>query len=191
MSAPTCGSTATVTGKPCRAPAGRGTDHPGRGRCYRHEEGFLASIRHPMKRAFLRLIAKRPNITWAAEQIGMDRDNHYNWMKADPYYPDAFESAKEAGIDHLEERGLGWVEAVDSPDKVSPAIAKVWQFLLQVHRYKPTLQVETVDTDKIIDALRRAGDREGLERIAAGESPTAVLHSRLGLLGLGEETDEP
>lgn len=57
----TCRAHARTSGKPCRQPAGHGTDHPGEGRCKLH--GGASPIRHGRystvkRKAIAELIAK-------------------------------------------------------------------------------------------------------------------------------------
>ncbi len=66
------------------------------------EESAFGKIRHPKKRTFLAAIANTANIVRAAEIAGIDRDNHYLWMKKDPEYAAAFEIAWKRGADVLE-----------------------------------------------------------------------------------------
>ena len=62
----------------------------------------FGKIRHPKKRAFLAAVANTANVLRAAEIAGMDRDNHYLWLKKDPAYAAAFEIAWQRGTDALE-----------------------------------------------------------------------------------------
>ncbi len=63
---------------------------------------LFGKIRHPKKRAFLAAMANTANVLRAAEIAGMDRDNHYLWLKKDPAYAAAFEVAWQRGTDALE-----------------------------------------------------------------------------------------
>lgn len=62
----------------------------------------FGKIRHPKKRAFLAAMANTANVLRAAEIAGIDRDNHYLWLKKDPDYATAFEIARGRGADALE-----------------------------------------------------------------------------------------
>jgi hypothetical protein len=62
----------------------------------------FGKIRHPKKRAFLAAVANTANVVRAAEIAGVDRDNHYLWLKKDPDYAEAFEIAWQRGADVLE-----------------------------------------------------------------------------------------
>ncbi len=66
----------------------------------------IGGIRHPKKRAFLAAIARTCNIVRAAEIVGMDRDNHYLWLKKDKAYKSAFAEAYERGLDVLESEAV-------------------------------------------------------------------------------------
>lgn len=66
------------------------------------EESEFGKIRHPKKRAFLAAIANTASIVRAPEIVGIDRDNHYIWLKKDPEYAAAFEIAWKRGADGLE-----------------------------------------------------------------------------------------
>jgi hypothetical protein len=59
-------------------------------------------IRHPKKRAFLAAMANTASVLSAAEMAGVDRTNHYLWLKKDPDYAEAFEIARMRGADVLE-----------------------------------------------------------------------------------------
>ena len=59
----------------------------------------FGKIRHPKKRAFLAAMANTANVLRAAEIAGIDRDNHYIWLKKDPDYAAAYEIACKRGVD--------------------------------------------------------------------------------------------
>ncbi len=69
-------------------------------------------VRH-RKKAFLAAFADCGSITEAAERIGMDRTNHYVWLKSQEYRAD-FEHAREQAIQHLED--IAMQRAKDSSD---------------------------------------------------------------------------
>jgi hypothetical protein len=62
----------------------------------------FGGIRHPKKRAFLQAVARTCSIVRAAAIVGIDRDNHYLWLKKDQAYAEAFTVAWERGLDFLE-----------------------------------------------------------------------------------------
>lgn len=62
----------------------------------------FGKIRHKGKRAFLRGIANTANVLKASKLAGMDRDNHYLWLKHDPDYREAFNIAWDMAVDALE-----------------------------------------------------------------------------------------
>ncbi len=55
------------------------------------------------KKAFLTAFSECGNISQAAELAGIDRKNHYNWLKDDPDYPDQFYDADQKACDKLEQ----------------------------------------------------------------------------------------
>jgi hypothetical protein len=61
----------------------------------------LGKVRQPKRRAFLAALARTCNICRAAKAAGIDRDNHYLWMR-EPDYAAAFRVAWERGVDFLE-----------------------------------------------------------------------------------------
>jgi hypothetical protein len=68
------------------------------------------------KKAFLAAYIENGNITRAAEIAEIERQNHYNWINEDPNYVKAFEYAKEAAADRLEQEARRRaVEGVDKP----------------------------------------------------------------------------
>ncbi|WP_207706576.1 hypothetical protein [Desulfallas thermosapovorans] len=68
------------------------------------------------KRAFLAAFAEVGNITRAAEIAGIDRKNHYDWMKNDPDYPELFYEADQQACDRLEQEARRRaVEGVQKP----------------------------------------------------------------------------
>jgi hypothetical protein len=60
--------------------------------------GYLTNY----NRAFLAAMANTANVVRAAAIAGVDRDNHYLWLKKDPDYAPAFEIAWQRGVDVLE-----------------------------------------------------------------------------------------
>ena len=62
----------------------------------------VGKIRHPKKRAFLAAMSNTANVLRAAQIAGVDRDNHYLWLKKDSEYAAAFEIAWQRGMDALE-----------------------------------------------------------------------------------------
>ena len=70
--------------------------------CEIRKPNAFGEIRHPKKRAFLAAMANTANVVRAAAIAGVDRDNHYLWLKKDPDYAAAFEIAWKRGVDVLE-----------------------------------------------------------------------------------------
>jgi hypothetical protein len=65
-------------------------------------EDLFRNIAHRKKRAFLAAYSELGTVTHAADAAGIDRRSHSNWMHSDPGYRDAFESAGEMAVQHLE-----------------------------------------------------------------------------------------
>jgi hypothetical protein len=53
------------------------------------------------KAAFLKAFARVGNVSAAARMVGIDRDDHYKWMKDDDEYQEAFQSAMGEAVDEL------------------------------------------------------------------------------------------
>lgn len=66
---------------------------------------WLGEIRQPKRRAFLSAVAHTCNICRAAKAAGIDRDNHYLWMR-EPKYAAAFRVAWQRGLDFLEAEAI-------------------------------------------------------------------------------------
>ena len=72
---------------------------------------------HGKKQALLAAFAQSGTIKQAAEAAGVDRTMHYHWLKQDPEYATAWERAKKAFIENLENEARrravdGWEEPV-------------------------------------------------------------------------------
>ena len=85
----------------------------------RHRGILLKVLQHissPQKKAFLYAYMEQGGIRSAGEAAGMEWRNHYNWMKSDEDYKEAFHTAKELFTDFMEEeivrRGF---KGVDKP----------------------------------------------------------------------------
>ena len=59
-------------------------------------------IRHPQKRAFLRIYAETGNVVQSFAAIGLHRDCHYHWLK-DETYAEAFKLAQTMADNRFEE----------------------------------------------------------------------------------------
>ncbi len=66
------------------------------------EDDLFRNIAHLKKRAFLAAYSKLGTVTHAADAAGIDRRSHSNWMHGDPKYREAFASAGEMAVQHLE-----------------------------------------------------------------------------------------
>lgn len=69
------------------------------------------AIRNPKKRAFLKAFSRIGFIVKAAKAAKIHFSSHYEWLAHDPDYRAAFEEAKEASIETLEE--TAWKRATD------------------------------------------------------------------------------
>jgi hypothetical protein len=122
------------------------------------EEAEIGNIRHPKKRAFLAALANTANVLRAAEIAGIDRDNHYLWLKKDPEYAAAFEIAWERAVDALEaeaarrafegiaepvfhggRRAVDVVVGKDGKVKIDPATGKPTAVPATIRKYSDTL----------------------------------------------------
>lgn len=71
----------------------------------------------PKKRAVLKAFAATGSLTMAAAAVGIDRSNHYQWLKQDPEYKAAFDEAVIEASGFLEDTAIeratvGWDEPV-------------------------------------------------------------------------------
>lgn len=62
----------------------------------------FGAIRHHKKGAFLAAFSRLGNIRRACDVATVDRQSHYNWLRDDPEYARAFETAKLDACDRLE-----------------------------------------------------------------------------------------
>ena len=68
------------------------------------------------KAAFLEAYTESGNLSKAAEVVGINRASHYDWMRDDPQYPEAFAAAREQAIEIMEaELHRRAVEGVEEP----------------------------------------------------------------------------
>lgn len=66
------------------------------------QDDSFGAIRHHKKGAFLSAFARLGNIRRACDVATVDRQSHYNWLRDDPEYARAFETAKLDACDRLE-----------------------------------------------------------------------------------------
>ena len=71
----------------------------------------------PKQQAFLKAFTATGSITIAAAAVGIDRSNHYQWLKQDPEYKAAFDEAVVEASGFLEDTAIeratvGWEEPV-------------------------------------------------------------------------------
>lgn len=117
---------------------------------------------------FLEILGTTCNITLAARGAGIDRVTAYNHYKALPEFASAWEDAKEAAVEILEAEA--WQRARKQSDTLMI-------FLLKAHKpdkYRERMELAQTSVNINWDDLTE----NELERIAAGESPTAVLATR-------------
>jgi hypothetical protein len=87
------------------------------------------------KEAMLAAYLKCGTIFHGCKGAGITRRTHYDWMKADPAYRDAFEDAAEAVADNLEAEAMrrareGWPEPVYYQGEVCGSVRKFSDLLL-------------------------------------------------------------
>lgn len=80
--------------------------------------------------AFLAALSRCPVITRAAQQVGIGREVHYDWLHGDPTYRPRYEAAMIAAGDALEEKAMewaldGWLEPVFHEGKIVGHIQKI------------------------------------------------------------------
>ena len=63
----------------------------------------LDGVKHPKKRAFLAAFGEVGTVTRAAEIADIVRATHYNWLKDDSDYVEAFKQAEGRAADRLEQ----------------------------------------------------------------------------------------
>ena len=92
-------------GLPCRQLAGWGLppELAGKSTCSMHTENPENALRDRNQLAFLAAFRGRGVITTAAEDAGVCRQRHYEWLQFDPTYPARFATAKQESIETLEE----------------------------------------------------------------------------------------
>lgn len=56
------------------------------------------------------------NITESANMVGMDRDNHYVWLRKYPEYKKAFEQIQESNLDFVEGKMYKRINGYEHPD---------------------------------------------------------------------------
>jgi hypothetical protein len=61
-------------------------------------------ISHLKKRAFLAAFSRCGSLGQAAKRAGVDRRTHYNWLRSDPWYVEAFHQAVQEAGDALEDK---------------------------------------------------------------------------------------
>ena len=65
---------------------------------------LVPQVLHPKKRAFLAAYSRCGSISQAAKRAKVDRRTHYNWLREDPAYREAYQQATIEACDALEDR---------------------------------------------------------------------------------------
>jgi len=65
---------------------------------------LVPQVLHPKKRAVLAAFSRCGSISQAAKRAKVDRRTHYNWVREDPAYGEAFQQATIEAGDSLEDR---------------------------------------------------------------------------------------
>ena len=76
---------------------------------------LFPQIHHAKQRALLVAYAHSLHLTAACATAGVDRQLHYYWLKHTPGYAEAFATAKELGVDWLEEIAIARATAGERP----------------------------------------------------------------------------
>ena len=152
-------------------------------------KGALTTINHPKKAALLTAYAACGTVTKAAEVANTARGNHRLWRAKDPAYAEAFEEAKEAFKEKLEEEA--YRRAIDGCQEPIVFDGRVIGHRL---KYSDTLMIfmlKALDPDKyrenrgIINALQVAQNPDPSGEITAKLDRIA---ERLRAAGHGERS---
>ena len=117
----------------------------------------------------LAALAETGNVTEATTIARINRDTHYDWLKTDPDYAKAAESAMESAADRLEREALRRaVEGVEEPvyqgGKKVGVVQKYSDTLLifllkgaRPHKYKERLAITYTPEERIAKLMDGAG----------------------------------
>ena len=111
---------------------------------------LFPQIHHAKQRAVLLAYAHSLQLTASCATAGVDRQLHYYWLKHTPGYAEAFATAKQLGVDWLEDVAIQRATAGERPSDV------LLIFLLKGAR-----------PDKYRDTQRREDSREISELLKA------------------------
>lgn len=134
-------------------------------------------IEHPKKRAFLAAYATVATVRNGCKIAEISRTTHYQWMKDDPLYKEAFSEAKREACDNLEEEATRRaMEGVEEPVFYEGEVCGSKQ------RYSDTLLIVLLKAnmpDKYIE--RRAIEHSGSQPIEVTHQPIDVADIRRGI----------
>lgn len=148
-------------------------------------------IRAARKRLFLASIARWGSVTRAAQETGIHKSSHYEWMQRDPVYAAAYKQAEDEAIEAMEaEARRRAVEGVSKPvfgkggevyGHITEYSDQLLMFLLKGKR--PEVYRERVDLT--VDIRKEA------ERIAAeaGLEADAVLAEAERIIAAGRSAE--
>src|SRR5215510_13012940 len=93
-------------------------------------------ISHVKKRAFLAAYGKMGNVALAAEIAKVDRRTHYDWLKNDPAYAEAFREFAAAFLDEQLRQLLAgfFVSQLHGLSFKEPSIVQKCDNLLRIRR---------------------------------------------------------
>ena len=133
-----------------------------------YPETLFQEITDHSKRAFLAAYAYCGRITRAADAAQTNWRNHYNWLRDDPAYKDAFADATRMAGDFLEDEAIrrakeGWQEPVfyrgehvDNVTKYSDTLMIVMLKGAKPDKYKDRTQVSG-DATAPLEVLHKYG----------------------------------
>ena len=116
------------------------------------------------KEAFLRCLSEGKSVTFAANAIGVDRSQVYQWQHANPDFKAEWESALQAGTDKLEDEA--WRRAHDGVDE---PVFYQGQTCGVIRRYSDTLLIFTLKArrpEKFRDNVNISADDGQLDALA-------------------------
>ena len=92
-------------------------------------------IPHPKKGAVIKAFCQLGTVSAACEVAQIDRTTHYDWLKTDPQYAEAFDQARSIAADSLEQEAIrrardGWQEPVYQGGKLIGTVLKKSDVLL-------------------------------------------------------------
>ena len=117
---------------------------------------------------FLQVLGTTCNVTIAANAAGIDRKTVYRHYREQPDFAEAWDDAKASAIEILEAEA--WQRARKQSDTLIIFLLKAHKPAMYRERYEVSQTSVNINWDDLTE--------NELERIAAGESPAAVLASR-------------